>query len=159
MASPRHQRARAFKTLRRTAGNVTITTTAINVDTALDIALSAQVGDVIEYSVNGRVTPASGSDASFDVATIVSAAPVNYMGAGLSVGGGVQGWYMYNTAVSNLSLTGSAWYTIVIGDLASGIVTLRLRGIGGGTGAHVLQATAASPFMVCAKNLGPVSPH
>lgn len=157
MAYPRSQRSRAFKFSQRTAGNVTITTAALNIDTALDLTLAAQVGDVIEYAIGGSCTAVSGSNANFDVATIVSAAIVNYFGLGMT-GKAWPGWHVTGIA-ADLPVTGAAWRTLVAGDLSSGNVTLRLRGYGGGTGSHILLASTTSPLTVFARNLGPVSPH
>lgn len=158
MAYPRFQRSRDFKRRQRTAGNVTVTAGAADFDTSLDIVLVAQVGDVIEYGVNGRGTMVSGSDGTFDVATIVSSAPVNYFGTGMVAGQGVQSWYIPNSA-GNFPLSGSMLYTIVSGDLSAGTVTLRFRRFGGGAGASVVLANATTPFTVWAKNLGPQDPN
>lgn len=166
MSYPRFQRARDFKRTVRTAGNVTFGTTIFNVDTAMDITLTAQVGDAIECSVSGSWnTLATGSDANLSVATVVSGSVVNYItGLTLVVGSGVPGWYAPNrnttAGVSSIPLTGSAPpYVVVAGDLSGGAVTLRLRGIGGGTGSHVLNAVTATPFWFWAKNLGPMDPN
>lgn len=162
---PRFQRARDFKKAVRTAGNVTFGTAAFNVDTAMDLTLTAQVGDCIECSVSGLWNITTGSDASLTVVTIVAGSIVNYItGIVLAVGSGVPGWYgpNRNTAagVSGSALTGSAApYVVVAGDISSGAVTLRLRGLGGGTGSHVLNATATTPFWFWAKNLGPADPN
>lgn len=162
MAYPRSVRSRSWKTATRTAGSVTVTATAggINIDTALDLVLPAQVGDGIRYTVSGRITTASGSDARFDVATIVSAAIANYFGQGVATTSslGWNAWYSPNTTIP-WPFAGSALRTLVAGDISGGTVTLRLRGVGAGTGAHVISAVATDPLTVWAENIGPASPH
>jgi len=158
MAYPRSVRSRSYKTAKRTAGNVTVGAAAFNVDTALDMTIPAQVGDTLRYAISSRFNASTGSDATVDVGTLVSAAIVNYFGGGMTVGAGWQGWYCANTTTSQ-PLTGPAWYTVVAGDLSSGLVTVRLRAIGGGSGAVTINATATSFLAVMVENLGPVSPH
>lgn len=162
---PRFQRARDFKRTQRTAGSVVIGTTILNVDTATDITLTAQVGDYIECSLGGLVSLVTGSDASFSVATIVGGSVVNYIsGQVLAVGAGVPNWYCPNRdtaqGVAGWNLSGAASpYAIVAGDLSGGTVTLRVRAIGGGGGAISLWATTGVPFNFWAKNLGPMDPN
>ncbi len=162
MAYPRYQRARDFKRARRTAGNVTISTSLANVDTALDISLAAQVGDYIEYGVLAHITLINGSDAAFDVATIVSGSVVNYFGGStLAVGNGP--WYFGPPSGAGTSIplmmSGSMLYPLVAADISAGTVTLRLRCIGGGSGAVSLKASSTEPLTVWAKNLGPADPN
>lgn len=160
MGYPRFQLARAHKFLRRTSGNLTINSASwASVDTGLDITLEAQVGDVIEYSINGYW----GSEAVvglLDVVTVVSAAPVNAFGQGgaeSNTNDGAVGWV--GVSGVNSPVTGPVFYTVQAADVSGGTVTLRLRGrtVSGGT--KLLQATAGDPLMVAAKNLGPMDPN
>lgn len=161
MAQPRFQRARAFKFLHYTTGNInlTVNTNWTNVNTGLDMAIEAQVGDVLEYSINGLVDTGAGS-AGLDVATIVSAAPVNsFANAGAVTTApppyGVQGWPIL--ASTSHEVSGSAFYTVVSGDISSGTVTVRLRYQAAGS--KTLYASTNNPLQVAVKNLGPVDPE
>ncbi len=163
MSYPRFQRSRDFKKALRTAGNVTIGTSVINVDTGLDMTLVAEAGDVIEYGINASVATAPGSDGSTTVATLVAGSPVNYFGGAgtLAVGVCPSGWYTPNINVSGMVLPfgGPVLYTLVSGDISAGTVTLRLRAIGGGGGACAIRSTSSSPMNVYARNLGPLDPN
>ncbi len=67
----------AAATARRTSGSLTLNSTSeANLDTGLDITLAAATGDIVTVNANGL----HGNEAvivNIDVATIVSAAPVN----------------------------------------------------------------------------------
>lgn len=159
MAYPRSQRSRAIRMAVRTAGSITgITNTAINVDTALDMVLQAQVGDVLEYTING-VAAASGTiNLILDVATMVAGSPVNYFGTfDGTIERGVWAWFVTNITPEQ-AIGGSAWRTLVAGDLSGGTCTVRLRAIASGASATI-YATVPIPLHVMVRNLGPVSPH
>jgi hypothetical protein len=140
----------------RTAGNLTLNSTSwANVDTGLDIALTASVGDFIECGLSAFLAGES-VNTGFDVATIVSASPVNYLGA--SGGGsdyGAQAWLApdsgHPTAVGG-SIIGPA---LVSGDISGGTVTLRLRYRTGAASNRTLSATSTQPLHWWAKNIGP----
>jgi hypothetical protein len=160
--STRYQLARAFKRVRRTTGDITLGTSAnwANVDTAVDFVLAAAVGDELEYAINGYLTTTAGSG-SFDVCTVVAGAPVNSFANGGAVTAapppyGVQGWTMPGSTLAPVA--GSAWYTVVAGDLVAGYVTLRLR-YQLGVASRVLYSSANNPLFLCARNLGPADPN
>jgi hypothetical protein len=159
--STRHELARTHKAARRTAGNVTPTsTTWADVDTALDRVLAASVGDTIEVAVSGLW----GSEAQtgyLDVVTVVSAAPVNSVAAGGAVEAtastvlGVPGWRGPSGAL--MPIGGPVRYTVQAGDLASGYVTLRLRCAA--TGSKTLNASTGTPLVFAAWVRSPADPN
>lgn len=161
MAYPRFQRARAFKFATRTAGNVSVASVSMAaVDTALDIALEAQAGDVIEYGVNALWSNQA-FDGLLDVRTMVAGSPVNSLGSGGSdLTGYVSGWYALGSNFASVS--GSMFYAVTAGDIASGLVNLRLFARLGSAGTRTLFAGAFptnNPLQVFARNLGPVDPN
>jgi hypothetical protein len=159
MAYPRFRRARAHKFVTKTGGNYSTTsTTYVSVDTAADLTLDAQAGDVIECGLSAIATDASATVAlSVDAATIVSNAIVNYVSGAGSTGGGVMAWSIrlgdFHTAA------GSAMYQLVSGDIASNLVTVRLIYKASSATGRGLQANATNPLHFWAKNLGPVDPN
>lgn len=143
---------------RVTAGNKTVNSTSwtFNDSSAAqifpDLTIKAFVGDLLEAGVGGLVQ-ATGVEAYFDLATIVSAAIVNHVsGAGGSnLGNG--GWLAVSGTVSPVS--GSIFYQVVSGDLSSGSVALRFVAKMSATGSRVLAASSALPFHTWVKNHGP----
>lgn len=142
----------------RNTGNVTLNGTAWgNVDTATDLVLTAATGDVIEICPQARVAAgAASTDTHFDVATVVGGSPVNYFGTAGGVSDeGLIGWRCKDTV--DTSFAGSAFRTLVSGDLSSGTVTLRLRYRQDSAGNRLFVAGATNPFSWVAKNLGPAT--
>lgn len=140
----------------RTSGNVTINGTSwANVDTGVDLVLSASTGDLIEVAICARLAAgAANTDTLFDVATIVSASPVNYFGtAGGASDEGVIGWRCKDTVDTAFGCSVSR--ILVSGDISSGTVTLRLRVRQSSAGNRSFVAGTANPFSWYAKNLGP----
>lgn len=160
MAYPRFQRARSFKVARRTAGNVAVTsTTWVAVDTALDITLNAQVGDVLEAVVSSLWSN-DAFQARLEAVTWVSGAAVNtFSGSTYSTTStGVPGWFGTSGVYSAIS--GSAFLTVQAGDIVNGLVTVRLLAHAEGTTpAKSLTATATDPLTFAVKNLGPMDPN
>ena len=58
-----------------------------------------------------------------------------------------------------VAVAGGQVYPLVAGDISGGQVTLRLRIKCSSASTKTLFATAASPFVWWAKNIGPVDPH
>lgn len=152
-----------FARARRTSGNITInSTTFTNVDTGLDLVLSASAGDIIEASIGARIEKASSglTYAVFDFHTIVDGAPVNSLSSESAAGTGLAnsyaGWASgavgTNAAAQSMAVTGSKRYTVQAGDISAGTVTLRLRAF---TGAQCTLAAADPMLYVQATNLGP----
>lgn len=156
MAFPAFIPARNHDFKSRTSASITLNGTSwANVDTGLDIVLDANVDDVIYYGFVG-VIGNEAVDTYFDVATIVSAAVVNYFGgsAETATGEGVSAWW--SASGTKLAIGGEAPYTIVSGDLSSGTVTLRLRYRQASATNRTLLATTTSRLRVYARNFGPV---
>lgn len=163
MAYPRFRQSRAHKRIRYVSGSITLNQTAwtdLVAAGALDIVLRAQVGDDLEYGLSGIIGNTA-VESYFDVVTVVSGAPVNSFaqaGPVVPIGTGaygVSGWY--TSASRQDTLSGSAWYTVVAGDLSGGKVTLRPRYADSAATARTLFASANNPFLLTAKNLGPPS--
>lgn len=160
MGYPRFQRSRDFKFARRTAGDVSTSSTSwVNFDTGVDLTLHAQVGDVIEAAISTSIS--NGADHAFtDVGTLVSAAIVNVFSTGAAESGsgqGVKAWQGFTGVDTGVS--GAVMYTIQSGDLASGFVTLRLRiRVNSGT-SKTWRASSTEVFQWYAKNLGPADPN
>lgn len=143
---------------KRTSGNVTLNSaTWANVDTGLDLVLAASTGDVVEYAISAVIS--SGTYVNYlDVVTVVSGNPVNSFGydaapANPPTSYGLMAWY---TTEATTPLSGSVFRTLVAGDISSSTVTLRLRYAQATAGARTLQATAALPVEVWARNHGPI---
>lgn len=164
MGYPRFQRARAFKYVNRTSGDLTLNSGSwANVDTGTDLVLDAQSGDVIEVGGSWLVAGSTTTATFFDVASIVSAAPVNSWGidgAVTTTMEGVQAWRCDSNSIGlNTAVGGSMMRTLVSGDIASGTVTLRLR-YKQPTATNVTLYNSANRVLhFWAKNLGPVDPH
>lgn len=160
MAYPRFQRARSFKRTTRTAGDIILnSTTWADVDTGLDLVLTAQIGDVIEYGIHGRMSDAT-PEVYMDVATVVSAAVASYFSSGTITPAtlGTPGWLC--SASTTVLLTGSVLsFPLAAGDISGGLVTLRLRYYESSAVARAIFASAAQPLHIFAKNLGPVDPN
>lgn len=167
MAYPRFIRARSQKTILSNTGSslATSSTTWVELATTtngpgaggFDLILPAQAGDVIEYSVNGMW--ANEAVASrMDIATIVAAAIANsFSGQSLaSATFGIQGWSAQASAFS--PITGSAWRTLVAGDVSGGLVTLRPYVRVDSAVTKTFLRASANPFFARAINLGPVDP-
>jgi hypothetical protein len=162
MSYPRFQRARAFKHVRHTSGNVAVSSTSwANFDTGMDITLDAQTGDVIEVGLSALADSAgTATDIMFDAGTLVSSAIVNVVSSGTTESGssdGVGAWYCTRSAYSNAA--GSVMYTLQSGDISSGTVTVRLRVRLAGAGSRNIFGSTTDPVQFSVKNLGPVDPH
>lgn len=117
-----------FAHARRTAGNLTINGTSwANLDTGLDLVLTAAAGDEVLISVTGFW----GGEAVYaflDAVSIVSGSPVNSWasnGAPDASGQGVRSWW--GKTGTDWDIGGSISRTLVSGDISGGTVTLRLR--------------------------------
>ena len=143
----------SFASAVRTSGDLPFTSAGWqNVDTGMDLTLSGvSAGTVVEYTPSFNVG-SSNNTMAFDVATIVSGSPVNYFGtSGGASDNGIMGWYSPGGAQCQPS--GSAFYTLQAGDIASGSVTLRLRIRPSNTTSRPISANANSPARVFARAL------
>jgi hypothetical protein len=147
------------KYARRTSGTITLNSlTWANVDTGLDLTIAAAVGDLIQYQINGGW----GTENVYgflDVVTVVSGSPVTSFSNSTATPAtsGISGWVDKNTADTpgaSQALTGSAWHTLVSGDISGGNVTLRLRYKTGTAANKSLYATTTDPLLVAVVNHG-----
>ena len=144
-----------FATAKRTSGNITANSTSwANVDTGLDLVLTAASGDYIECGFSAFMANQA-VNLGIDVASIVSASPVNYIsGGGGASDYGVQAWLAGDTGHAT-AVGGSILYLLVSGDISGGTVTLRLRYRTGTASNRTINATTAQPLHWWAKNIGP----
>jgi hypothetical protein len=147
-----------FATARRTGGNLTLNSTNwANVDTATDVTLAAAAGDVVETVLSGLWNTA-GVFNFLDVVTVVGGSPVNSFATQAAVtaatGEGVMAWYAPQNTI--VPVGGSAFYTLVSGDISGGTVTLRARYRSSSGTNRDLLCTASNPFVVVGRNHGPV---
>lgn len=117
----------------RTSGDIVLNSGVwANVDTGTDVQLSnVQAGQLVAVSVS-LLTAASALTATFfDVVSVVANAPVNSWGldAAPTVGSeGVQAWRCdSNSSGLNQHAGGLMVRRVVAGDLAAGVLKLRLR--------------------------------
>lgn len=109
----------------RTAGSYTLNSTSYaDIDTGLDLTLTAASGDIVEVTLNG-VYGSESVNGFIDVATVVAGSPVNYFGAA-TTGDGILGWAKFAGAVT-FPFGSSMSRTLVAGDVSAGTVKLRLR--------------------------------
>lgn len=158
MAYPRFQRSRAFKVAIKNDANLSISsTTWVAADSSKNVALNAQVGDVLEAVLNCRVNNES-VNLRFNVVTMVSGSPVNafdVQGAYSSGSGGLGGWFCPTGVYVPIGSPG--WWTVQSGDISNGIVTCQLMVRVDTATTRTVQATVP-PLMFAVKNLGPVDP-
>lgn len=150
-----------YARVKRTSGTITLSSNAVwaNVDTGLDLTLNAITGDVIEYAISA-VASNTAVETYFDVVTIVAGNPVNSFGfdttpANPPTNYGVQAWLCPSSIISPIS--GSAFRTLVSGDISSGTVTLRLRFANSSATTRPLNAGTPQPLEIWARNHGPVT--
>jgi hypothetical protein len=130
-----------------------------NVETSLDLTLNAATGDVIEYAISAFANSAA-TDIYLDVVSIVSGSPVNSWGfattpANPPTSYGIQAFLAPSS--TSPAISGSFFRTLVAGDISAGTVVMRLRYATGGAVNRVLNANAAQPLEVWARNHGPVT--
>lgn len=137
------------------AGDITVSSTTAGADAANppDLVVAAATGDLLMVGISARRNDTSGSSLRMDVATIVSAAVVNYIssGTGTPASTGVSGWFMLGTVVQ--SVGGEMPYVVQAGDISGGNVTVSLRAWVSAAG-PILAAQAAAPLKFWVRNLG-----
>lgn len=165
MSYPRYRLARAHKWRKRTSGDLVLaaSTAWANVDTGLDIALAAQIDDVLVATVMA-VTNNAAVDLYLDAVTLTAApAPLNSFARGAAVeaspgSAGVPGWFSRASAYEKV--TGAMPYTVVAGDLPTGnVVTVRLRYAMASATARTIYASATYPLVFFVENIGPQDPN
>lgn len=145
-----------------TTGDLTCsaTTWAAMTASALDITLGnatslpITAGMKLEIHLNG-FTGSATPGLFFDIATIVSAAPVNFI-SGLAnasnTDAGVQGWRAGGSTNTNAS--GGVLYTVQAGDISAGTVLLRPYWVLSTAGSRSILANTNAPLMFWAKVSG-----
>lgn len=144
-----------IETKSRSSGNLTLNSTAwANVDTALDIALNAATGDVVEVGLSG-VAASEATVLGLDAATLVSGAVVTVVSSGAAESAtseGVMAWRPTESTTSNCG--GSVLYTLQATDISLGTVTLRLRYRTGTAANKTLNANSNQRLVFWAINHG-----
>lgn len=149
VGAPIGSSVRDFDQKTRTAGNVSTSSTSfVDIDTALDIVLTAAAGDWLEIGVNGLWSN-QGVFGRMEAFTWVSAAPVNGVSGASN---GVPGWL---GVANGFTVVGAPiLYTVQAGDVSSGTVTLRFRYKVDSASSKTLHAESAAPFRTWGRNLG-----
>jgi hypothetical protein len=161
--APRHQLARAFKVVQDTSLTTvafTSTTVPAQIDSALDITLSARLDDMVECGLSAYWVGSTSTNIA-GLIDILSVTSGRYHWTGTTSLGtrGVPGWASGDTTSGSMvgtPITGSVIRAVTADDLASGIITLRPVGWISAAGTRSLH-TAGMQFW--AKNLGPVDPN
>lgn len=142
---------RGYQRALRTAGNLTLNTTAwANTSTALDLTLAASSGDVIRVSLNGFW--------SLNAVNGVLNAVCVASGAGFSTrtantDNGSVSWFGQGSRF--VDITGPITRTIASADISGGNVIVRLRHRTAPAANKTLVATTAGPLFFIALNRGP----
>ena len=140
---------------KRTAGNLSITSTTAGaaVPTLGTLSVAAVSGDLLMVGLNVYL-PSDTELMRLDVATIVSAAAVNYLssGSGTPASVGVPGWRPTNGVEAPRG--GSIPYVVQAGDISGGNVELGLRAWLSGAGSRDIAADAGSPLTFWVQNFG-----
>ena len=137
--------------------NLSLTNTAatpVTLDTAMDISIKADVGDLLCFTSSHRVSGAGTAIAYFDAATVnpSGGAIINYFSNGV-------GADMYPPWIALASLDspryGAAFYQVVAGDIFSGLVKVSfVYRIGAGTARTLLRDSSQQVAVL--QNLGPL---
>lgn len=114
-----------------TSGNKTLnSTTWADVDTAIDITLSAKAGDFVEVGLS-TFWGSENVISCLDVVSVVSAAPVKNWSENVAESASAFGVMAWNGpqlgGATNLGVGGSVIRPLAAGDISAGTVTLRLR--------------------------------
>lgn len=145
---------------KRASTDLTLNSTVwANVDTALDLALTAQAGDIVEVALSGTTGNAGSAFALLmDAVSLVAGAPVNSWaedGTPDNTHNGIGGWRSDVASGVIQHVGGSIMKRVVAGDLSGSTLTLRLRYRTSSAANVTLFATTANPVHFSAKNHGP----
>jgi hypothetical protein len=143
---------------KRTLGDLTVGTAGFTNWSDFDAgtfatSMPAAVGDVLSVTLDGAWGTVAGGVGFLDAYFFTSGAPFGASAGGSPTGNGVVGWGGHAVA-GNDPFNGTAFRTVVAGDIASGAVAIRLRARTGG-GNQVLWGSAVSPLTMTTRNLGP----
>lgn len=164
MAYPRFRRARTHQFLEVASGAILVNSTTwaeLAVEDgqatgAWDLAVPAQIGDVIEVGA-GCAYGNEAVEVFLDMATVVAGSPVNYVGCdGASGSYGVRAWTGLASVYGKAS--GSAWRTLVSGDIEDGLVTARAMVRTSAAVNKTVGAAVTGRLQLSLKNLGPAAP-
>lgn len=135
-----------------TGGDITLNNTTLSaVSGPGDLVVAATSGDVCLLDVRARPTTTTAQSIAFDFATIVSAAPVNYVfpASGTPINIPIP-WYI--GAGETSACGGGVYYVVQAGDISGGNVTFRLYFRS--SGSRVIEADAAAPLLIQVINFG-----
>lgn len=139
----------------RTAGNVSISATSpSNIDTATDLVVQAEEGDVIEVMPHYLVGDSNNVALRFDVRTVADGTEVNYLSSGSDTPRGVGLSAFLAAGGSARHIAGSWLYRVQASDLHEGTVTLRAKAWVSNS-SRTVNATASDIFRWHVRNLGP----
>lgn len=129
-----------------------------NFDTALDLAMTAEAGDVVEVHVSLRADNTTAVDVFLDVVTVVAGAPVTSFGLlaaapTSTTGDGIPSLILTSGAKTNGSA--SVPLTLTAGDIEAGQVKLRMRYRTGSATGRTVEASANRLLRFWAVNHGP----
>jgi hypothetical protein len=136
-----------------TAGDIALTATSPTAMTGpTDLTVSATAGDIVGVSLSALANNTTAASIGFNFATIVSAAPVNYLysDGGTPQNSGVPGWFIAASAVN--SAMGTFMYVVQAGDISGGNVVFRLYYRVSAN--RTLSASASIPLITQATNFG-----
>lgn len=147
-------------TVINTSGDVTTTSTSFvdTIGSAFDLVIPAYAGDLLKVEMSGFAkNPTNTADSlTFDAATWVSGAAVNYLSGGASLGVGAWNCNAKNSNGPIMALAGGpAPYPVVAGDIASGTVTLRLRWKVSASNTSTFYADSSRQAVWWVTNFGP----
>lgn len=138
-------------------GNITLaqSTTWANLDNNLDLSIAAAAGDIITFHLNLQFLLVAGSQVQIDVRMVTSG---NYAGTAVETnsGGGIPGWCSHGFTGQD-AIAVSYPYTVVSGDISSGVVAarLRVRVTDAAALAQTIYRTTDVPIRFWAVNNGP----
>ncbi len=144
----------AYAIVRYTTGDITLGsgTSPVVLSGPGDCVVAVATGDLLMVGLSARTTDTDADSLSMDAASIVSAAPVNYVSSltGTPLTTGIPGWYFGSSRVEAAGATHP--YVVQAGDISGGNITLRLYYRVSGTG-KVLGASSTVPLVFWVKNL------
>lgn len=150
---PRYQLSRAFKFVRHTGTTTFSTTSWANFNTATDITLEAEVGDVLYADLSANFDDQSAVMCRCNLVTVVAGSPVNGWDTLTTPVNADLGLWFSSTVAEYIQFGLPNRYTVVAGDISGGLVTVRIRGrmnAAGSRGINVDQWAL--------ENRGPVDP-
>lgn len=155
MGYPRMMRSRNFKLSTRTAGSVTATASWAAVDTATDITIACQAGDVLQAGVSAFWT----SIATFgrlDCVLVPSGTVTSSFSGTYAAGStttGVPGWLGITTDYTPIGA--AVMKVLSSSDVVSGLTVCRLMLRADAASGKQLVSQASDPLQFWVRNLGP----